>query len=118
GAPYPIPSASLVALCGYTNLQPADQAARARRRPMSDQANINATAVREIARLKAQISEREALGVPPREAERLLSISHKKCYDLLQAGELESYTVGRARRITLASIKNFIARQLAQYPPA
>jgi excisionase family DNA binding protein len=34
-------------------------------------------------------------------------------YRLLRDGELESFTQGRSRRITVASIKKYIERQLA-----
>jgi excisionase family DNA binding protein len=47
--------------------------------------------------------------VRPAEAEELLGISHKSLYGLLARGELESFTVGTARRIPLASIRKYIA---------
>jgi len=54
-----------------------------------------------------------AIAVPPREACDLLSVSMSRLYALLRAGELDSYEEGRARRITVASIHAYIARQLA-----
>jgi excisionase family DNA binding protein len=82
---------------------------------------IDPASIREIARLRArlraQIAQREALGVPPAVAEEMLGCSHRKLYDLLNAGQLDSYKIGvRGRRITVASIKHFIEMQLAQYP--
>jgi excisionase family DNA binding protein len=56
----------------------------------------------------------EPLVVPPREAWRLLGVGNTTGYALLAAGELESITIGRARRITTASIHRYIARRLAQ----
>jgi hypothetical protein len=53
------------------------------------------------------------LVVKPRTACLLLSCSHKRLYQLLSAGELESFTNGRSRLITVASIKLLIARGLA-----
>ena len=55
-----------------------------------------------------------AIAVPPAEASRLLSISLSRLYALLRAGELDSYAEGRARRITVMSIHNYIERQLAE----
>jgi excisionase family DNA binding protein len=51
-----------------------------------------------------------ALLVAPRRAEQMLGISHKKLYDLLNAGELDSLRIGGARRITVASIEALIER--------
>jgi excisionase family DNA binding protein len=51
-----------------------------------------------------------ALLVAPKRAEQMLGISHKKLYDLLNAGELESLRIGNARRITIASIEALIQR--------
>jgi excisionase family DNA binding protein len=53
------------------------------------------------------------LAVTPREAARLLSIGLTRIYQLLAAGELESYTEGRGRRIPMRAIENRIARRLA-----
>ena len=54
----------------------------------------------------------EPLAVPPKVAWRLLGICNTTGYGLLAAGELRSYTIGRARRITMESIRNLIARGL------
>ena len=53
------------------------------------------------------------LAVPPRDACRLLSIGMSRLYRLLRAGELPSYWDGRARRIPVASIHDYVARRLA-----
>jgi excisionase family DNA binding protein len=53
------------------------------------------------------------LAVPPLEAARLLSLGMTKIYRLMRAGELISYRDGRARRITMASIHEHMARRLA-----
>jgi excisionase family DNA binding protein len=52
--------------------------------------------------------------VPPREASRLLSIGESKLYELLRAGELSSFRIGSARRISTKSILDFVERQTAQ----
>jgi excisionase family DNA binding protein len=47
----------------------------------------------------------------------MLGISHKKLYDLLNAGELESLRIGSARRITVASIEALIQRGIQKTKP-
>ena len=53
------------------------------------------------------------LAVPPKDAWRLLGCSNSTGYELLAAGELDSFRLGRARRITVDSIRQLIARRLA-----
>jgi excisionase family DNA binding protein len=53
------------------------------------------------------------LAVPPREAAAMLSICVTRVYRLLRRGELRSYSDGRARRITVKSIEDYVARRLA-----
>jgi hypothetical protein len=55
----------------------------------------------------------DPLVVKPKVAWRMLACSNTKGYELLAAGELESYKEGRSRKITVASIKALIARRLA-----
>ena len=55
----------------------------------------------------------EPLAVSPRECCRLLGIKTTRFYQLLAAGELETYLDGRARRVTMRSIRARIARLLA-----
>jgi excisionase family DNA binding protein len=55
----------------------------------------------------------QAIAVSPREAARLLSIGESRVYSLMRAGELRSYSDGRARRILLESVHDYVARQLA-----
>jgi hypothetical protein len=52
--------------------------------------------------------------VKPRVARQLLSCSIKKLYELLAAGELESFKDGRSRKITMRSINARIERKLAE----
>jgi hypothetical protein len=61
-----------------------------------------------------EAADPEPLGVSPRNAWRMLGCGNTMGYALLGAGELESYTIGRARRITTASIHRYIARRLSQ----
>jgi excisionase family DNA binding protein len=58
-----------------------------------------------------------ALAVPlvasPNQAMRSIQVSRKKLYELINTGELESYTEGKSRRITVKSINDYIERRLA-----
>ena len=51
--------------------------------------------------------------VKPREAWRMLGCGNTRGYALLNARELESFLDGRSRKITVASIRDYIARKLA-----
>jgi excisionase family DNA binding protein len=53
-----------------------------------------------------------ALVVKPRAACRLLNCSHKRLYQLLAEGELQSFRDGGSRKIVVESIRQFIARRL------
>jgi excisionase family DNA binding protein len=59
------------------------------------------------------LSPYERLVVPPKTAWQLLGVSNSTGYALLAAGELKSIKLGRARRITVESIRDLIARRLA-----
>jgi excisionase family DNA binding protein len=56
----------------------------------------------------------DPLVVRPREACRLLALGNTRLYQLIGAGELASYRDGRARRITMASIRAYVARHLPE----
>jgi hypothetical protein len=58
-------------------------------------------------------TEVEPLAVKPRMAWQLLQCSNTRGYELLNSGELESYRDGGSRKITVASIKSYIARRIA-----
>lgn len=49
----------------------------------------------------------------PNQAMKALLVSRATLYTLLNAGELESYTEGRSRRITVESITSYVQRRLA-----
>ena len=55
----------------------------------------------------------EPLVVKPKVAWKLLGCGNTRGYQLLAAGELESYKDGRSRKITVASIIAFVTRQVA-----
>jgi len=58
-------------------------------------------------------SHLEPLAITPRQACVLLGIGNTRLYQLIGNGELESYLDGRARRITMHSIRRRVARLLA-----
>jgi excisionase family DNA binding protein len=49
----------------------------------------------------------------PNQAMRVIQVSRKKLYELINTGELENYTEGKSRRITVKSINDYIERRLA-----
>lgn len=55
----------------------------------------------------------EPLVVKPKVAWKMLGCGNTRGYELLASAELESYKDGRSRKITVVSIKAFVARQLA-----
>jgi hypothetical protein len=57
-------------------------------------------------------TEVEPLAVKPRVAWQMLQCSNTRGYELLNSGELESFRDGGSRKITVASIKSYIARRL------
>jgi excisionase family DNA binding protein len=52
------------------------------------------------------------LSVRPAGAARMLGLGLSKLYELIREGELTAYTVGRARFITVASVREYVARQI------
>jgi excisionase family DNA binding protein len=54
-----------------------------------------------------------ALVVRPRQAFRLLDCGSAKGYELINSGELPSYKEGRARKIPVWAIREYIKRRVA-----
>jgi excisionase family DNA binding protein len=52
----------------------------------------------------------EPLAVSPRQACLLLAVGNTRLYELIRTGELQSYHEGRARRVTMASIRARVTR--------
>ena len=59
----------------------------------------------------ASIGGNEPLVVSPRRARQMLDLGNTRFYQVLP--ELDSYLDGRSRKITVASIKSYIARRVA-----
>ena len=51
----------------------------------------------------------EPLTVSPKEAERLLGVSHTTLYELIRAGRIDTFRVRRRRMVNYASLKRFAA---------
>ena len=51
--------------------------------------------------------------VKPKDARRMLACGQTRLYELLAAGELQSFNDGRSRKIVVASIHRYIAKLLA-----
>lgn len=58
----------------------------------------------------------EPLLVRVEEAARLLSLSRSTIYEMMDTGELTSIRRGTARRIPVAALREWIARQTAPAP--
>jgi hypothetical protein len=56
------------------------------------------------------------LAVKPKVAWKMMACSDTHGYELLAAGELDSYLDGRSRKITVDSIHRYISRRLAAAP--
>jgi hypothetical protein len=56
----------------------------------------------------------EPFVVSPARAKALLDCGTTRLYELIAAGELESFKDGKSRKITVKSIKARIARKLAE----
>jgi hypothetical protein len=61
----------------------------------------------------AESNDLDPLVVRPKVAWKMLACGNTRGYELLAAGELESYKDGRSRKITVASIKALVARRIA-----
>jgi len=56
----------------------------------------------------------KTLVVRPAQACKMLQMGREQLYKLINSGELESYTEGRARKIEVASIRAYIRRKIEQ----
>lgn len=55
----------------------------------------------------------EPIGISPQHAKNVIGCGTTKLYELINSGELETYMIGRARRVTMASIKALVERNKA-----
>jgi hypothetical protein len=54
------------------------------------------------------------LVIRPKQAMHLLDCGHTRLYEMIGAGEVESFMDGGARKITVASIEAYIQRKLKE----
>jgi excisionase family DNA binding protein len=59
-----------------------------------------------------QLSEIEAFAVPAKKAAPAIGVGMTRLYQLINAGEIESYRDGKARKIVVASLKAYVERQV------
>src|SRR5260370_8069431 len=62
---------------------------------------------------RSKVDEITPLIVKPKVAWKMLACSNTRGYELLAAGELDSFLDGRSRKITVESIHRYIAPRLA-----
>ena len=62
----------------------------------------------------SELSDNERLVVSPARAKAMLDCGTTRLYQLLAAGELESFRDGKSRKITVSSIRARVARKLAE----
>jgi excisionase family DNA binding protein len=62
----------------------------------------------------AKQTQRDSLPlvVKPAAAAAMLSVSRTRLYELLKAKELQSFKDGASRKVTVASIREYVTRQL------
>jgi len=58
------------------------------------------------------LSEIEAFAVPAKKAAPAIGVGMTRLYQLINAGEIESYRDGKARKIVVASLKAYVERQV------
>ena len=63
--------------------------------------------------ITTELNNGERLVVSPRHARQLLDTGNTRLYELLAAGELDSFLEGRSRKITVELIHRLIDRRLA-----
>jgi len=56
----------------------------------------------------------EPLAVTPKDAFAAIGVGITKGYELINEGKLETFKIGRATRITTASLKAYVAERLAE----
>lgn len=61
-----------------------------------------------------QVPITDKIAVPTKTGFEMLGVGTTKGYELINSGELEVFKIGRATRITTASINAFVARRLSE----
>lgn len=58
------------------------------------------------------------LAVAPKDGFQMIGVSKSKGWELIAARELQTFKIGRATRITVASIEAFVERKVSAQPLA
>jgi hypothetical protein len=58
------------------------------------------------------LNDDDRLVVSPRRAKHMLDVGNTRLYELLNERKLDSYLDGRSRKITVASIRRYVAERL------
>jgi hypothetical protein len=66
---------------------------------------------------RGSVLEPKPLVVKPKRAWIMLDCSNTRGYELLAAGELDSFLDGRSRKITVESIHRYVSRRIGTLPP-
>src|SRR5450631_3554803 len=54
----------------------------------------------------------EIISISPKNARKVIGCGNTRFYELLNSGEIQSYTDGRSRKVLVASLRDYVARQL------
>jgi hypothetical protein len=54
----------------------------------------------------------EIISTSPKNARKVIGCGNTRFYELLNSGEIQSYTDGRSRKVLVASLRDYVARQL------
>ena len=69
-------------------------------------------------RQRSMENKMESLAVTTKVGFGMLNVGNTKGYELIAAGELETFKIGNATRITTKSIRAYVERQLASHKEA
>jgi hypothetical protein len=81
-------------------------------KPLASTLNEYWSILVELVQSFTQIENTPPLVVRPMQACAMLSIGLTRCYELMNAGELESFKEGKSRKITVSSIRAYIDRRM------
>ncbi|CEG09782.1 hypothetical protein BN961_03214 [Afipia felis] len=60
-----------------------------------------------------RLDDTEILALPAKKAAPSIGVGMTRLYELINAGEIESYRDGKARKVVVASLKAYVERQVA-----
>ncbi|MBK9656911.1 MAG: helix-turn-helix domain-containing protein [Rhodanobacteraceae bacterium] len=63
---------------------------------------------------KTQVPTADRLAIPLTEGARLIGVGLSYCYELMQAGKLKTFKIGRRRMVTRQALQSYIDAQQAE----